>query len=293
MVATLPPKMVSGMIRPLHYQNWLHQQGHALLTAQQLADPLPTLDQANRWEVLLYDLITQWQESQGEQALSAHYFLQFLYEYLSEQRRQIRFGKGVLLSTVHGVKGEEYHHVLILDGGWQRCAESAANNIEEERRLFYVAMTRAIQRLVVMSRADQRHPHLPLITERCYNESSQATAPARLRRFAIMGMRQLDIGYAGRSNENHPIHQNLRQLHVGDAVRIDLDKLQKLHVFHGQNPVARLSQSAHQTWLNQFATIRHANVIAMIERSKEQEDDAYQEQVRSERWELPIIELEL
>ncbi|WP_446891780.1 RecQ family ATP-dependent DNA helicase [Aeromonas veronii] len=277
----------------LRYQNWLHQQGHALLTAQQLADPLPPPDQANRWETLLYDLITQWQESQGEQALSAHYFLQFLYEYLSEQRRQIRFGKGVLLSTVHGVKGEEYRHVLILDGGWQRCAESNANNIEEERRLFYVAMTRAIQRLVVMSRADQRHPHLPLIAERCYNESSQATAPVRQRRFAIMGMRQLDIGYAGRSNENHSIHQNLRQLHVGDAVRIDIDKLQKLHVFHGQIPVARLSQSAHQTWMNQFATIRHANVIAMIERSKAQTDDAYQEQVRSERWELPIIELEL
>ncbi|HDN9013983.1 TPA: RecQ family ATP-dependent DNA helicase [Aeromonas salmonicida] len=277
----------------LRYQNWLHQQGHALLTAQQLAAPLPPFAQANRWEALLYDLIAQWQESQGEQALSAHYFLQFLYEYLSEQRRQIRFGKGVLLSTVHGVKGEEYRHVLILDGGWQRSAESASNNIEEERRLFYVAMTRAIQRLVVMSRADQRHPHLPLITERCHNESIQATAPVRQRRFAIMGMRQLDIGYAGRSNENHPIHQNLRQLHVGDAVRIDLDKLQKLHIFHGQTSVARLSQSAHQIWLNQFATIRHANVIAMIERSKEQEDDAYQGQVRSERWELPIIELEL
>lgn len=199
----------------------------------------------------------------------------------------------MLLSTVHGVKGEEYRRVLILDGGWQRSAESASNNIEEERRLFYVAMTLAIQRLVVMSRADQQHPHLPLITERCYKESFQAYAPVRLRRFAIMGMRQLDIGYAGRSNENHPIHQSLRQLHVGDAVRIDIDKLQKLHVFHGQTPVARLSQSAHQIWLNQFATIRHANVIAMIEQSKGQEDDAYQEQVQSERWELPIIELEL
>ncbi|MGY3862986.1 3'-5' exonuclease [Aeromonas lacus] len=51
---------------------------------------------------------------------------------------------------------------MIFDGGWQRCVESNTNNIEEERRLFYVAMTRAIQRLVVMSRADQRHPPLSL-----------------------------------------------------------------------------------------------------------------------------------
>ncbi|WP_223955402.1 RecQ family ATP-dependent DNA helicase [Aeromonas caviae] len=277
----------------LRYQSWLQQQGHSLLTVEQLAAPLPPLEQANRWETLLHELIEQWQSSQGEHALSAHHFLMFLYEYLGEQRRQIRFGKGVLLSTVHGVKGEEYRYVLILDGGWQRCAESNSNNIEEERRLFYVAMTRAIQRLVVMSRVDQRHPHLPLINECCYNESHQATSPARLRRFTIMGMRQLDIGFAGRSNENNPIHHQLRRLQVGDAVRIDIDNLQKLHVFHGQKTVARLSQSAHQIWQSQFSAIRHATVIAMVERSKEQEDEPYQAQIRSERWELPIIELEL
>lgn len=231
----------------LRYQNWLHQQGHALLTTQQLASPLPPLVQANRWEALLYDLINQWQESQGEQALSASHFQQFLYEYLSEQRRQIRFGKGVLLSTVHGVKGEEYRHVLILDGGWQRSAENASNNIEEERRLFYVAMTRAIQRLVVMSRADQRHPHLPLIAERCLQRVEPGHRPCTATPLCHHRYAPTDIGYAGRSNEIHRIHQNLRQLQVGEAVRIGLDKLQKLHVFHGQNPVARSPKSAHRT----------------------------------------------
>ncbi|MGL4350377.1 MAG: UvrD-helicase domain-containing protein, partial [Plesiomonas shigelloides] len=78
----------------LRYQNWLQQQGHALLTAEQLAAPLPQLSLANRWEELLHNLIAQWQASQGEHALSAHHFLMFLYEYLSEQKRQIRFGKG-------------------------------------------------------------------------------------------------------------------------------------------------------------------------------------------------------
>ncbi|PTT45646.1 3'-5' exonuclease [Aeromonas sp. HMWF016] len=85
------------------------------------------------------------------------------------------------------LKEKEYRHVLIFDGGWQRCVESNTNNIEEERRLFYVAMTRAIQRLVVMSRADQRHPPPPLIAQRCYNESIQATAPVQKRRFCHHG----------------------------------------------------------------------------------------------------------
>lgn len=277
----------------LRYQHWLQQQGYTLMTAEQLADPLPPLAQANRWEALLYDLIEQWQASQGQQPLPALHFVMFLREYLSEQRRQIRFGKGVLLSTVHGVKGEEFRHVLILDGGWQSALTRDVSLLEEERRLFYVAMTRAIERLVIMARQDQQHPHLPLIAEHCHREQIQANAPTRQRRFTIIGMRQLVISYAGRINENHPVHQRLRELQVGDAVRIDVDRHQRLHVFHHQDPIARLSQNAAQAWLPLFTTIRAARVIAIIERNKEQEEEAYQEQIRSERWELPIIELEL
>ncbi|HHQ4726836.1 TPA: UvrD-helicase domain-containing protein, partial [Aeromonas veronii] len=277
----------------LRYQNWLQQQGHALLTAEQLAAPLPPLSLANRWEELLHDLIAQWQASQGEHALSAHHFLMFLYEYLSEQKRQIRFGKGVLLSTVHGVKGEEYRHVILLDGGWQRSAELSASNLEEERRLFYVGMTRAIERLVLMARHDQRNPHIPLIASHCYVQRPNATRPDRQRRFAMMGMSQLVLGYAGHSDEGQTIHNKLRALKVGDAVRIAPDKQDRLHVYHRSHKIARLSLQGEETWKFDVNTIREARVIALVERRKEQEKDEYQPKMRSERWEIPIIELEL
>lgn len=277
----------------LRYQNWLQQQGHALLTAEQLAAPLPPLSLANRWEELLHDLIAQWQASQGEHALSAHHFLMFLYEYLSEQKRQIRFGKGVLLSTVHGVKGEEYRHVILLDGGWQRTAELSTSNLEEERRLFYVGMTRAIERLVLMARHDQRNPHIPLIASHCYVQRPNATRPDRQRRFAMMGMSQLVLGYAGHSDEGQTIHNELRALKVGDAVRIAPDKQDRLHVYHRSHKIARLSLQGEETWKFDVNTIREARVIALVERRKEQEKDEYQPKMRSERWEIPIIELEL
>ncbi len=277
----------------LRYQNWLQQQGHALLTAEQLAAPLPPLSLANRWEELLHDLIAQWQASQGEHALSAHHFLMFLYEYLSEQKRQIRFGKGVLLSTVHGVKGEEYRHVILLDGGWQRAAELSTSNLEEERRLFYVGMTRAIERLVLMARHDQRNPHIPLIASHCYVQRPNATRPDRQRRFAMMGMSQLVLGYAGHSDEGQTIHNELRALKVGDAVRIAPDKQDRLHVYHRSHKIARLSLQGEETWKFDVNTIREARVIALVERRKEQEKDEYQPKMRSERWEIPIIELEL
>ncbi|AYV37641.1 RecQ family ATP-dependent DNA helicase [Aeromonas veronii] len=277
----------------LRYQNWLQQQGHALLTAEQLAAPLPPLSLANRWEELLHDLIAQWQASQGEHALSAHHFLMFLYEYLSEQKRQIRFGKGVLLSTVHGVKGEEYRHVILLDGGWQRVAELSNCNLEEERRLFYVGMTRAIERLVLMARHDQRNPHIPLIASHCYVQRPNATRPDRQRRFAMMGMSQLVLGYAGHSDEGQTIHNELRALKVGDAVRIAPDKQDRLHVYHRSHKIARLSLQGEETWKFDVNTIREARVVALVERRKEQEKDEYQPKMRSERWEIPIIELEL
>ena len=60
---------------------------------------------------------------------------------------------GVILSTVHGVKGMEFKNIFIIN-----CVEetmphksSIEENLEEERRLFYVAITRAIKNLYVFS----------------------------------------------------------------------------------------------------------------------------------------------
>ncbi|HEB53021.1 MAG TPA: RecQ family ATP-dependent DNA helicase, partial [bacterium] len=55
---------------------------------------------------------------QGEHALPTVSVREFFGELLQEQRRDRTVGSGVMLSTVHGSKGAEYHHVVLLDGGW-------------------------------------------------------------------------------------------------------------------------------------------------------------------------------
>ncbi|MFQ1934576.1 hypothetical protein ACK350_14015 [Aeromonas veronii] len=80
---------------------------------------------------------------------------------------------------------------------------------------------------------------------------------------------------------------------VGDAVRIAPDKQDRLHVYHRSHKIARLSLQGEETWKFDVNTIREARVIALVERCKEQEKDEYQPKMRSERWEIPIIELEL
>lgn len=66
---------------------------------------------------------------------------------------------GVTLSTFHGAKGLEWKHVIIIDADEEVTPYKAAINneddkpeeMEEERRMFYVAMTRAKNDLHVVS----------------------------------------------------------------------------------------------------------------------------------------------
>lgn len=75
-------------------------------------------------------------------------FLKFSAEYADVSGKSMERGQEVTLSTIHGVKGLEFRNVIIVN-----CAEdsmphiNSKGNMEEERRLFYVAITRAAENL--------------------------------------------------------------------------------------------------------------------------------------------------
>ena len=80
-----------------------------------------------------------------------------LFAHIENVKEQIEKSKGnkdgVILSTIHGVKGMEFKNVFMIN-----CAEetiphksSIEKNLEEERRLFYVGITRAINNLYLYS----------------------------------------------------------------------------------------------------------------------------------------------
>ena len=80
-----------------------------------------------------------------------------LFAHVENVKDQIEKSKGnkdgVILSTIHGVKGMEFKNVFMIN-----CAEetiphksSIEKNLEEERRLFYVGITRAINNLYIYS----------------------------------------------------------------------------------------------------------------------------------------------
>ena len=64
----------------------------------------------------------------------------------TRQREKEQERKGLRLMTLHGSKGLEFHTVFLIEANEGRIPYQKAEkeqNVEEERRLFYVGMTRA------------------------------------------------------------------------------------------------------------------------------------------------------
>ncbi len=57
--------------------------------------------------------------------------------------------RDIAFMTMHGSKGLEFNTVIVA-GVWDRIIPDRTNSIEEERRLFYVALTRGEERLHVL-----------------------------------------------------------------------------------------------------------------------------------------------
>ena len=99
-------------------------------------------------------------------------------------QRARRSGVRVTYSTVHKAKGTEADYIILLDGGPPRAARTAENRAleralrvfrgretadEEERRIWYVALTRARRKVYVIVSADI-DSHSPFADELYHNE---------------------------------------------------------------------------------------------------------------------------
>jgi DNA helicase-2/ATP-dependent DNA helicase PcrA len=63
--------------------------------------------------------------------------------------------RGVVLSSVHRVKGMEWSRVIVFGADRGTMPHDLADDVEEERRVFHVAITRAIDEVVVLADRDR------------------------------------------------------------------------------------------------------------------------------------------
>ena len=142
-------------------------------------------------------------------------------EWLADWGRDVRRRQhGLLLLTAHRAKGLEFDHVAVLDGGWDR--RDPDEDPDAPRRLYYVAMTRARQTLA-LARFDGPHPLQETLIDhpsvaRREPVTPPAASPELLYRHVRPGLQDVDLGFAGRKEEDDPIHGAIAALSPGDPL---------------------------------------------------------------------------
>jgi ATP-dependent DNA helicase RecQ len=247
----------------------------------------------NPWWALTRELLSAWEDETADAELPVSQAIEWIYESLAERRREHRLGEGVVLSTIHGAKGMEYPHVFILDGDWN--VKPSEKPREEERRLLYVAMTRARKTLCIFNRLHAPNPYLSFLQGEFLmwrRAEPQEPLPQELMkmRYRLLGLKDMDLGFAGRKPPDDPIHEHLSAIEPGMILTPRAEGASIGLCDSAGNLVAKLSRTASERWLPTLSSIRQVRVIGMIKRTPKDEAEAFKPQCRSEQWEVPWIE---
>ena len=243
------------------------------------------------WQTHLRNLLEEWRRETNDRPRPVPLIEAYLYESLADQHRSRHLKNGIFLSTVHSVKGLEFDHVFVLGGSWHR---QDGAEMEEERRLFYVAMTRARTTLQLMELDQSENPFTrDLEGDQVLRRRVDMPIDMRLphKEYHIIGMKDLYLDYAGIFHQEHEIHGAIRRCSTGDKLKT---VIRNEHIYLADDTdtiIARLSKVARDTWLPKIDTIREIYVLAMIRRGKEDiSEEIYGDRCKFETWEVPVCE---
>ena len=189
----------------------------------------------------------------------------------------------LLLLTAHRAKGLEFDHVLILDGGgWQQSSD-------EERRLFYVAMTRARKTLTMCARQTAGHPFIRDCEDLCLKTQPKPNGELQPlgQRTWVADLGQVVLSWPGYFSAGKPMHKAIADLDVGSELilRVRSDGKPGWEIANKNGiAVARMAQA----FTPPTGEIISVHVSAIQVRSKKPGD---QESLKCDRWEVVLPEI--
>jgi ATP-dependent DNA helicase RecQ len=220
-----------------------------------VCDRRETRDRPNLWQLLEYRQLSQWLVSQDSPMVSIDAMRNWLVEgkqgpiwrslgdlagrmeddlgvgevsakdalaWIGDWGREYGVaGSGLTLVTAHSAKGLEFDHVVVLDDAWKPRAN---DNPDEQRRLFYVAMTRARQSLCLLE-GNSPHPFLPKenVDQAFIRRPAavpQVAAEATERLYRTASLREVNIGFGGRLAEGTGWYRALQAAQTGDSIQL-------------------------------------------------------------------------
>ena len=176
-----------------------------------------TIEAQGRQEKLqeLVGVAREWQETAAEPSLSG--FLQEISLY-SDQDAMRGEGSLVTLMTLHNAKGLEFRAVYLIgmeEGIFPHSRSIEEQGIEEERRLAYVGMTRAMERLTLLHASSRS-----LYGGRNYNMPSRFLDELPEQNVERERLRPASwSGYGAPPQSEVAPREDIPQLQTGDSVR--------------------------------------------------------------------------
>lgn len=257
---------------------WLRQVHTPLSPAQvwQQLQEQPFLQQTSGQEFFA-TAFAQLQGEVGECQLESRIVVDWLYDYARELRQQP--STGLYLGTVHSAKGLEFRHVVLLDGGWR----SEADNIADERRLYYVGMTRAEQSLTLCEHSGGNPFSQQLGDDVQLQLFQGAVQPQLQQRFQQLTHRDVDLGYAGRYSPEADIHQAIAKLNTGDPLVLR-EQGGRYQILDAQGAVVGQTARAYRPPFK----FTHLEVAEITTRYLEESPETYRKLSKSPRWEVVV-----
>jgi ATP-dependent DNA helicase RecQ len=265
---------------------WLNERGMQPFSQQELDAWLSARDDSPWWD-LLREAADSYRLECGDTSLPAAHFREWLAEWGQDVRRR---HQGLLLLTAHSAKGLEFDHVAVLDGKWENYAPD--EDTDAARRLYYVAMTRA-RKTLTLACGSHRNELLKPLTEHAsvfWRELPQITTPTPglERRYEVLSLSKVDLGFSGRTDSGNPIHQTIAALRIGDPLQlVQVDGRWFLLDTQGRR-VGRLAKGYTPPKGLQCVD---AAVHAVVVRNAKDGDAAYESTYRSPRWEVVLPRL--
>ena len=109
-------------------------------------------------------------------------------------------------------------------------------------------------------------------------------------RYELIGLSEIYMDFAGCFHEGHSIHNQLACLEVGKTVEFHRNKSGiEIHDSDGFC-VGKLSKEGVNKWSQRLDQISELRVVALLKRDRGDPSEGFQNRVKMDQWELPVLE---